>query len=643
MPRLTPESLTFVAVPGTVSAPQTLTLRNLGETTLVISGIDTNDPAFALVRGRRPPCGNTLAPGSTCAVDVVFAPTAAGVHQAALLLSTDLPYRTIEVPLTGTGVRPRLEFNPPAADGLAFPVTRIGHQSPPRTVTLRNPGPTVPLTLTDVVAGDDFLIVRTGCAPCPRSLAPGQSCDVDMVFRPRMPGLRTGVLVVESDAEGGRQWLGLTGEGVAEPELTAVPASLSFGPQPVGTSGAPQWIELTNTGRAALLLSGASFTGAHAADFTFADQDGRPDIRAELKPEQSTRVQVAFRPVDLGQRTAELLLVTNEPGPAPGIPVSGVGVAAPAVVLDPTSVDFGSQAVGTPSPPATVTLRNNSPAPVGIRTTEVTGDDDFDVTPPPGQPVPAGGTFPVAVTFTPAALGSRSAVLAMTDAHGLRYEVPLSGNGSGALVSFEPAALDFGARPPGGTDRRDLTIRNTGNARLIVNSLHTTGDFVNGPGCVGGVRPGDECMVRVLFRPTGGGLRTGELIVTSNAVGGPHRLPLSGTGLVPGIGITPGALNFGAQDVGSESPPQTVTVSGPGSAALDITGVSLTGADSGDFRLRDGCGGRGRLLPGQRCVIEVTFVPTAPGQRTAVLTVTHDAAGSPHTIPLSGEGRAGVV
>ncbi len=644
VPRLTPDSLTFIAAPGTVSAPQTLLLRNLGETTLVISGIDTTDSAFALTDGSLPPCGNTLAPGATCAIDVVFAPTAAAVHHAALLLSTDFPDRTIEIPLTGTGVRPRLEFSPSGPDGIAFPVTRIGHQSPLRTVTVRNAGP-VPLTIANVVAGDDFPVVRTGCAAYPRTLAPGQSCDVDVVFRPRLPGPRTGALAVESNAEGGRRLLALTGEGVAEPELTAVPAALSFGPQPVGTGGTPQWIELTNTGHAELRLSGASFTGAHAADFSITEEGRLPDSRVVLEPEQSTRVQVAFRPADLGPRAAELLLATNVPGPARGIPLSGVGVAAPAVVLDPTSVDFGPQPVGTPGPTTTVTLRNNSPAPVEIRTTELTGGNaaDFAVASAPGDtcgaaPIPAGGSCRVAVTFTPAAVGSRSTVLALTDTAGLRHEVPLTGTGSGALIAFEPAALGFGALPLGGTERHDLTIRNTGNAVLVINALQTTGDFLNGPGCVGGLRPGRDCMVRILFRPTGEGPRTGELTVTSNAVGGPFRLPLSGTGLVPAIGITPDALTFGAQDVGTTSQPQPVTVSSTGSASLSITEVTLTGPHTDDFRLRDNCGRRGHM-PGAECVVEVVFAPTAPGPRTATLNLTDDAPGSPHTVQLSGEGH----
>ncbi|WP_369265195.1 choice-of-anchor D domain-containing protein [Streptomyces sp. R35] len=645
VPQVTPDSLTFVAVPGTVSAPQTLLLRNLGETTLAISGIDTTDSAFALTHGSLPRCGNTLAPGATCAIDIMFAPPAATVHQAALLLSTDFPDRTIEIPLTGTGVRPRLEFSPARPDGLTFPATRIGHLSPPRTVTLRNAGP-VPLTITDVVAGDDFFVVRTGCAVYPRTLAPGQSCDVDVAVRPRGPGPRTGALAVESNAEGGRQLLPLTGEGIAEPELTAVPAALSFGPQPAGTAGTPQWIELTNTGHAELRLLGPSFTRAHAADFSITDAGRLPDAGVDLEPERSTRVQVAFRPADLGPRAAQLLLATNVPGPAQGIPVSGVGVAAPAVVLDPTSIDFGPQPVGTPGPTTTVTLLNNSPAPVEIRTTELTGGTaaDFAVTSAPGDtcgaaPIPAGGSCRAAVTFTPAAVGSRSSVLALTDAAGLRYEVPLSGTGSGALITFEPATLDFGALPPGGTERRDLTIRSTGNAVLVIDALQTTGDFLNGPGCVGGLRPGRDCMVRVVFRPTGEGPRTGELTVTSNAVGGPYRLPLTGTGLVPAIGITPDALTFGAQDVGTTSRPQPVTVSSTGSASLSITEVTLTGPDTADFRLQDSCGWQ-RHMPGTQCVVEVVFAPTAPGPRTATLTLTDDAPGSPHTVQLSGEGHA---
>jgi hypothetical protein len=46
------------------------------------------------------------------------------------------------------------------------------------------------------------------------------------------------------------------------------------------------------------------------------------------------------------------------------------------------------------------------------------------------------------------------------------------------------------------------------------------------------------------------------------------------------------------------------------------------------------------VVPGGNCTVQVTFTPTVLGNRTGVLTITDNAAGSPHTVALSGQGTS---
>ncbi len=62
---------------------------------------------------------------------------------------------------------------------------------------------------------------------------------------------------------------------------------------------------------------------------------------------------------------------------------------------------------------------------------------------------------------------------------------------------------------------------------------------------------------------------------------------------------------------------------------------------NGDFAQTNDCGTRVR--PGVGCIISVTFKPTATGTRSGAITITDDAAGSPHKILLSGIGAAPAV
>jgi hypothetical protein len=65
--------------------------------------------------------------------------------------------------------------------------------------------------------------------------------------------------------------------------------------------------------------------------------------------------------------------------------------------------------------------------------------------------------------------------------------------------------------------------------------------------------------------------------------------------------------------------------------------VAVTGPDAADFQLDTDCTGR-TIRPEGTCATRVRFRPGSTGPRTAQLTITDDAAGSPHLVPLDGVG-----
>jgi hypothetical protein len=67
-----------------------------------------------------------------------------------------------------------------------------------------------------------------------------------------------------------------------------------------------------------------------------------------------------------------------------------------------------------------------------------------------------------------------------------------------------------------------------------------------------------------------------------------------------------------------------------------VGGVSLTGANPGDFAISaDSCSNQ-TIAPGASCSISVTYTPSATGTRTANLSIPSNAPGSPHRVDLSG-------
>jgi hypothetical protein len=104
----------------------------------------------------------------------------------------------------------------------------------------------------------------------------------------------------------------------------------------------------------------------------------------------------------------------------------------------------------------------------------------------------------------------------------------------------------------------------------------------------------------------------------------------------PAVSLAPSSLNFGSVNLGSTSAVQNVTLTNTGNATLTIGGISLTGADTGDFGGSDNC--PGSVSAGQSCTFGVQFRPTAAGARSAAISIADNASGSPQSIGLSGTG-----
>ena len=146
--------------------------------------------------------------------------------------------------------------------------------------------------------------------------------------------------------------------------------------------------------------------------------------------------------------------------------------------------------------------------------------------------------------------------------------------------------------------------------------------------------PSASCTMSVTFNPTAAGTRTGAVIITDDAPGSPHRLVLTGTGVVGqgAVRLTPASLTFAAQPVGTFSTVHLATLKNTGSGTLKIISIGR----SGDFYEGNNC--PNTLLPGASCMLSVTFTPTSPGARVAAVTIFDNAPGSPHKLPLSGTG-----
>lgn len=111
----------------------------------------------------------------------------------------------------------------------------------------------------------------------------------------------------------------------------------------------------------------------------------------------------------------------------------------------------------------------------------------------------------------------------------------------------------------------------------------------------------------------------------------------------PALSVAPSPLDFGSVAPGPPGASRLLTVTSTGSSGAAVTQVKLTGANAGDwFAVTDGCTGV-TLYPGDSCTVQLLFVATRSGSRSATLQVTGTAPGSPMTIRLTGKSGAGSI
>ena len=308
----------------------------------------------------------------------------------------------------------------------------------------------------------------------------------------------------------------------------------------------------------------------------------------------------------------------------------------------PMSLNFGTESVGTTSAPQTTTLTNSGTTTLTLTSETIvgTGAADYAITANTcGTSLAVGASCSVTMTLTPSAIGTRSAVLAFTDsAQNSPQNVALTGVGSSSALSLTPASLAYTTQLINTSSASQAaTLTNTGSVTVSITSIATSGPYSQTNNCGTSLAANASCTINVVFTPTKSGTQTGTLTVTDNAPNSPQTAALSGVGTV--VSFSPTALNFGNQTVKTSSPPQAVTMTNNGTAAITITKISITGSRVTSFSETNNCPiSPSTLAAGASCTISATFTPQLKGALNANITVLDTGGGSPQNVPMSGTG-----
>jgi hypothetical protein len=293
------------------------------------------------------------------------------------------------------------------------------------------------------------------------------------------------------------------------------------------------------------------------------------------------------------------------------------------ITVSPTSINFGTQLVGTPTAAMLVTLTNNTSSAITLTPPPVsfTGANpgDFSVDPATTTCTASLAASPATCTygliFKPSIAAAESATFNVFDgADSLSHhiQVALTGTGSNtiAAISFSPTSLTFtpGQLLTTTSAGQNLMISNTSTTTaLTISAIAASKDFNIASNSCGStpitIAPaGTPCTLSITFAPSGSttpGADTGTIMVTDNANGSPQSVPLTGT-----------AWDF------SVSAPSSVSVA---KGAMGSFPVTITGLGGFTGSVSFTCTPGSTLVTA--CAVPTTNAAAAPGA-TATATLT---------------------
>lgn len=153
------------------------------------------------------------------------------------------------------------------------------------------------------------------------------------------------------------------------------------------------------------------------------------------------------------------------------------------------------------------------------------------------------------------------------------------------------------------------------------------------------VPPGGDCTVRFNFTPDSPVTVSASLTVSEEGFQAVSvTSEVRGTGGEPALRSSPGGAELGDVVVGTPSLESVFDIENISMFPTSVASVRLTGAHASDFAVTsNSCAGK-PLNPRSTCSIGLTFTPTAPGHRSALVLVESDDGGYTSVV-VGGDGR----
>jgi hypothetical protein len=316
---------------------------------------------------------------------------------------------------------------------------------------------------------------------------------------------------------------------------------------------------------------------------------------------------------------------------------SNAQATAGSLTVNPSTVSFGSVAVGQTAS-ASVTLTNNSSDAVQVSQIIVSGTGFQEVS---ADTLPlsidAGGTYNVVVAFAPTTTGAASGQISVTStaAGGGTLAVGLSGTGTAATTQsvtlLSSLSCSYGSMTGAGTDNCTVTLSGAAPSGGMIVDLSSNNGSVKVPASVTVAANASSAKFQATVSAVSAA-ETGTLTASAGSVTETFALKLNAAQRVLSANLS--SVAFGNVTVNT-SVQRTLVLQAAGTESVTISAASLTGAgfsvSGGSFPIT--------LNPNEVLNLQVQFAPTSAGAASGELTISSNAtSGATMQITVSGTG-----
>ncbi|MDN3675839.1 choice-of-anchor D domain-containing protein [Flavobacterium paronense] len=454
--------------------------------------------------------------------------------------------------------------------------TDFGTSATTRTFTIYNTGASALNIGTATISGLNASEFTITSAPS-SVVGIGSSTTFTITFDPTAVGLRTATIsIVNNDTNenpydfaiqgtGVEQEIDIQGNAVSIVNGDTTPTTTDW--TDFSTVAGTRTFTIRNTGNIVLNIGAITVSGLNASDFTVTSLPS-----ATVAAFGTTTFTVSFSPSVINNRTATISIANDDATENPyAFSIQGFGIIpeidiqgnATSIVdgdITPTTTDWTD--FSSVASTRTFTIYNNGNFTLNIGAITIGGPNasEFTVTTLPSATVAALASTTFVVTFSPTALGTRSATISIinNDSNEDPYNFSIQGTGvvqeidlqglsisivDGDTVPSVSDGTDFGPADINlATVTRTFSILNTGSLPLTISNPTISGlnaaDFSisTNPGALS-IAAGSSTTFVVTFNPSGVFTRVATInIVNNDSSENPYDFAIQGTGLLDNDG-----------------------------------------------------------------------------------------------------------